>query len=1391
MRTSTSEQQKFNQAAEQLWKNGLYGAADAAQKADYFLKQGNMRLRTLIANQAVPAGKMAEYLFLTGSVWTAEVLFKSSKLGAAAVGTAAAMHSESIRNSVEGYVRSFGIPRESIAQQKVFSSSNINQAQKMQYHNDMMQFFELVAKNQQSGLSPTQQAQLNTIQQHVTNLESIAEADFQKRKEAQSFPADIDDLDALTALNAKRLNQQSNNKLNDLRGNQELLNKLKNPNISPEEYKSTQEKLKQHFQNQQNNPQDYFADIAQGQHLADLNQFNGGQAVAEQSRAMAQGFSRMMEAMESLSNQQLGIHGATLQHITYEHGITRQLNAREHTITRQEIQKVGALVGQVSDQVYQLTQFVVTFANAVIKGLTEIIAGQKVLGELIENSTRILAEAIYRSHQELKNEIRAVFDETHQARKEIHMARHEIRNVHHDMIAMDLRLQERLLIVFSANYKEIKDELLTHYVRWGNNVTAEEITTFRRYLNNVIRWATHYAKDPMFNDKQAEKYSNDIAMQQKVIAILSEPGGFENNINFLVGYFHYVFGIPYNRKLVNAFAWSDAALLSLQFPNLLPGFSNNPDIKKEIGRVIAEGREIIHFLTALQTDLPFFEMLLSGYEIAVKNVSGEIGSLTVGYLKENIIKKAIVYYNDQLKNLNAFTNFFQNMHSALLGPHESIGYAWPKDKNPIGFDTRDFLQKGKNISYVRSNPLTFDAKCKHQDTVAFACTKAGNPIACTVHLADESWSSYKYQFLKEHPEESETTYHLESRVFEGNRVKMTSTPWRKSITGTKTSLKNQCWSPYVGITRELEEITVNQKSYQAIKDVLEKPLLRIEKYADSRLFSLIAQIEKRKNQTEAVDYQLPFDVFQNASDAFSTWKGELYSLDNYTHFFLPTSYAISPLFTDLLKEFSEKNKEIVKLWLQAEFLGLGKIQYVLTSKPSTKCASDITYSLEMKFSGKNMSAGFTTTFTVYLPNVKTLSDCVLDLAGFLETPCGIAPGDKMYRAWVDYHYREKHKITPEAFFSANDTSLKKVSHDAQSIVNDELVVHRQAIAKSVSAQLSKQNSTAFKKLIAVDVTVKRIISVVSLTHPELLDDPAFNRLLSELYDKEKIEKTILDYQKNPTGMPIHQALENMLTTSFDKFKTFVLDCVKQSKMLNDEEMLEPAYPLVQNTLDDLNALDQKHFSFGKQQTYSAVEIYRIYRYDDQAEKQILQEQKINLLVTNKQGNTAVHLAAKFGDINALHALLAVVPKESMNLVNRHKQSLIDLAMTIEDATLREKILVTLIKKGVTRCSNHLGVARFLNDRMGLKFSKDLFSVIAIFNDHYHLCSVYQSPTSFNASALFAGKSHPVSEEMAVCESSAVDTGWAGFFTGFFNWNSESALQGMGSKAPAAQNSLVK
>src|SRR3990167_1424455 len=656
MRT-TPDNQNINKAAEDVWINGLRFGMRSAEKTDYLLKKMNQEARNLTVNinvdVVVPiAADVAEFLAWTGAIRYGEALAKMKNPWAAAVwGAFSAMGTPSVNKKVENFIRRFGLPADVVNREKVLSATNISPAQQAEFFEKTNQIFDLLKKKQEGGLNAAQEKKLNDIQQGVYDLQNKAEANFQERRAANGISAEADDLQTLAALNAQNLKRHSQSGLDDLQNTQKLFDKLNDPTISAAEFKRTQEQLKQTLQNENNNQGAYAADIAQGQNLADLNHFSGRPDVSEQLKKMTESHTQMMNAMDNLRNEQREMHAETMQHLSYEGEKTRKHVTDEAEKTRkhvtEEIEKVSAKIDKVSDQVTSLTQFVIGFATEVVKSLNSISAGQEKLAEMMVNSTTMLA-----------NEIR-------ESRKDIANMHYDLHYSAQHLVEMDHRQQAQFKEVFGAKYQEIKDALLTQFVRWGKP-TAEETGIFRRYVADVIRWATYYAKGATIAGSRPEKYRNDIAMQKKLIDIFSKPDGFENNINFLVGYMHDILGFPYDKTLVNPFAWSDAALLLLTFPDLLSGFSGNADIKRDIAAVSAEAIAFLNFIIDIKTNPEFFEKIFLDYASALKGVSGDVLQSSMEYARENIIKMVIEKYDARLSDHTSHKKFIGDVSDKSL-----------------------------------------------------------------------------------------------------------------------------------------------------------------------------------------------------------------------------------------------------------------------------------------------------------------------------------------------------------------------------------------------------------------------------------------------------------------------------------------------------------------------------------------------------------------------------------------------------------------------------------------------------------------------------------------------------------------------------------------------------
>ena len=501
---------------------------------------------------------------------------------------------------------------------------------------------------------------------------------------------------------------------------------------------------------------------------------------------------------------------------------------------------------------------------------------------------------------------------------------------------------------------------------------------------------------------------------------------------------------------------------------------------------------------------------------------------------------------------------------------------------------------------------------------------------------------------------------------------------------------------------------------------------------------------------------------------------------------------------------------------------MGKIRYRLEENWRRQEQGQENYRVRIIYSdsSKGDTYELSSTFISYFSSDSAFAHCITTrLTGFDEALCDLPNAYNSFggggmrlvlggilfptvRKWLVYKFG-KHNAWQNDWTLTHKMNGAVVSNDMDSQaqfhrkeINAKLVQHRQGINEAIIGKTARHQSDSFnEKLIYVDSAVKTIIFTVSLSFPELLDNPEFNKLLGALYDKEKIMQFITHYQKNPTGPFIHQALETMLTTSFAKFQTFVLDHVKQAKMLNDEEMLEVRYPLVQHTLGWLKALDEQHFPTGKPRVFTVMDIYEIYKFNDPIGIEALQESNTNLAVMNKNGNTALHLAVKWADFEAINALLPAM-SDSINSRNRHKQTPIDLAMALEDVNNREKTLVVIIKNGATQCTKYSAVIKFLNSRMALQFSSELCSAIAIFNKQYRQCSSYESKTAFSNNAthrLFANMAfEAVNEEIiAVCPARPADNSWFGYIGSFFAWPSQNALLGTNNNAQSVNNAVVK
>ena len=494
--------------------------------------------------------------------------------------------------------------------------------------------------------------------------------------------------------------------------------------------------------------------------------------------------------------------------------------------------------------------------------------------------------------------------------------------------------------------------------------------------------------------------------------------------------------------------------------------------------------------------------------------------------------------------------------------------------------------------------------------------------------------------------------------------------------------------------------------------------------------------------------QLPFDLFENLIGGTSSWKNEpFHTISERINFGIYYPYVMSfsvqtgcptegRYFIDFPNQ-TPAESNTFKLLQQAEFLSMGTIFYTL--KESSRNKNVATYQFQIHYSDlsplkNSVVASFelnraANTRPYYLNCVSTY------LEGFDDIPCQASQNKDHFlaiRKWLEYKFGQSDWQSSGLSFSQPTVSVMSariIDENAvllQENINTKLVQHRKAINQAVIEKVVSHASDPLnEQLLYVDAAFKKMVSIVSLAFPELLYHSEFSRFLTALYDKEKIIQAISKYQQNPSGHYIHQILNSMLTTSFSEFKKYILKYAKQAKINHDEEMLEVHYPLVQNTLGWLRALETKHFPTNTPKTYSAVEIYNIYRFDDQHEIALLKSGKHHLAVTNKNGNTALHLAVKFSDFAALAALLPVM-RDSLNVFNRYKQSVLDLAMAIADLNHRQSMLVTLIRHGAYQSANDLSVMQFLNT---LPSSKVVCHAMAILKEHRQQSAFCLSPTA--------------------------------------------------------------
>lgn len=1065
------------------------------------------------------------------------------------------------------------------------------------------------------------------------------------------------------AYRAEKMGQYTKDRVRELHERQELLNNLmkEGKKSSPEQL----EEIRKHFSDTPHSDESGFRDspasVKEGQYSG------ASHSVGVQEQSIEREFSEFQKSHDDARQQQTTTanriideitrenrleHEETRDHVTHEHEVTRAHETQEHEktrahetqehgktrahdtfehgITRGKIQEVDDLVRIVIAQADGLNKNLIAFASNVDGRFNEVQANQLSLAHALIQGI----DALYQEHQK--------------TRQQLWWLNHNAHFTSQYLAEMDRRNQENFATAFGTDYKDVKHTVTTYHATHGKP-TDNGLETMRLYFIKVIGWATIHAMSSTVTGMRPTQYVNDINMQKHLITILSSPGAMENNINYWAGYAHDVLGVQYDKSLVNPLIWSDCAALILFFPELLQGFSNNPNFKKQIDTVFSEGAEILKFIAEVKTNPRVFEQLISDYADAVKNVASEVEHLVHEYEQENIIKFVAGDYDRRLilleQSKNAAHGFFQHAFSL-----SQVAYA-------------EQTQEG----YVRRSPA-LTAEC--------VTDKTENECESNCHVEANGVIQPNYANYKR-----EKTGEI-----------------RERLTGTKAALE---WNCPAG---RLVSVVADPASHNAITAGVTRIKTKVTGEASTELAFLTGQVAERKQHVQSTDSQLPFDLFANVSDdSLSSWTGTLRSISEHVDF--PGSNLVAKLAANALSGLSANNKKILKLWLQAEYLGYGEIHYSITQTAAKNDHDISVYKADIKFISGPASRVKTNTkefqiilggeFSVFNSRDPEFSDCALGLKGFTETLCGLSnePRHTILKTWLNYRFRNARKFEDMVF--VDESALLENNKIIQAGVNAELVKHRQSVTQSIISKLSSYESSVINQaLIYVDAAAKKLVAFVAWTYPELLENTAFKEKLAAIYDKEKITRHILQYQQDPHGKFIHQVLEDMLKNLLVELKTFILNEVKIAKTLHDEALLDVRYPLVQDTLGLLTAFDDHHFPSVEPKIYTAVEIYRMYRHDDQAEILKLQAGKHNLLVVNQQGNTALHLAVKLSDVETFIALLPMM-SAAINLPNNHQQTQIDLALLIEDPTQQEKILLKLIAEGAVRCANYSVVENWL------------------------------------------------------------------------------------------------
>ncbi|MCX7121638.1 MAG: ankyrin repeat domain-containing protein [Gammaproteobacteria bacterium] len=929
--------------------------------------------------------------------------------------------------------------------------------------------------------------------------------------------------------------------------------------------------------------------------------------------------------------------------------------------TRLKVQEVGDLVKIVIAQADGLNQTLTTIASDNNKRFDEVQANQLSLAHALLQGI----DTLYQEHQK--------------TRQQLWWLSHDAHFTSQYLAEMDRRNQENFATLFGADYENVRHSVTTYHATHGKP-TDNGLETMRSYFTKVIGWATIHAKSSTVTGMRPGQFINDINMQKHLITILSRLSAMENNINYWVGYAHDVLGVQYDNALVNPLIWSDCASLVLFFPELLPGFSNNPNLKKQIDTVFSEGAEILKFMVEVKTNPRVFEQLISDYADAVKNVVSEVKHLVHEYAQENIIKFVAGDYDRRLTLLqqskNSAGGFIQDAFNSL----SQVAYAEQTEEG-----------------YVRKfAALTAQCIQDKQESFAFSCENDQKVVFCSNDLINQKIEKKKQEYLRgPHNKRNIVVDRIEANKYADREGYVTEVFLRKSekfLSGTKEVLKWEC-----GAGR-LDSIAVDPTSHNTVTAGVTRITTKVKSEASTDLTFLINQAaeQKRKLHEQSNDPQLPFDLFKDVSDdSPSSWMDTLRSVSE--HVVFSDSNLVAKLAANALSGLNAKNKKILKLWLQAEYLGHGEIHYSIAQ--TARNVNDITvYQADIKFiSGhanrikkntKEFQIVLRAEFPVFNSRDPELSDCALGLKGFTEAPCGFTndPRNTILKTWLDYKFRNVKKFDGMVF--VDQSALLENNKLTQTTVNAELVKHRQSVTQSIISKLSSFESSVINQaLIYVDAAAKKLAAFVAWTYPELIERAEFKEKLTAIYDKEKIMRHILHYQQDPHGKFIHQVLEDILTKPLIELKTFILNEVKIAKTLRDEELLDVRYPLVQDTLGLLTAFDHHHFSSVEPKIYTAVEIYRMHQHDDQEEILKLRAGKNNILVVNKQGNTALHLAVKLGDIETFIALLPIM-SAAINLPNGHQQTPMDLALLIEDAKTSADLVKRICAQGNadTRCS---------------------------------------------------------------------------------------------------------